>query len=287
MAKTATLHKESIGLKVVIYIVCIILAILSLLPFFIMFMNATRSTAEIQSSAISLYSAHPIQNLTRNWKVFNGKSFDPSTGFVNSLIVSTCTTILAVYFSCLTSYALFAYEWKLRDAFFGLIVGIMMIPGTVTMIGFYQAAYQVHMTNKLALLIIPAIASPNMVFFMRQYLQASLSLEIVDSGRIDGAGEFMIFNRIVFPLMKPAIATQCIFTFVGSWNNLFLPQILLTKKEKYTLPIEVALLNSDIYQTEYGSIYLGLSLTVIPLLIIYILLSRYIVEGVALGGVKS
>ena len=287
MANTGSLRKESVGLKIVIYVVCIILAILSIMPFLIMFINATRSTAEIQSSAISLYSAHPIQNLTRNWKVFNGKSFDPATGFVNSLIVSTCTTILAVYFSCLTSYALFAYEWKLRDAFFGLIVGIMMIPGTVTMIGFYQAAYQVHMTNKLALLIIPAIASPNMVFFMRQYLQASLSLEIVDSGRIDGAGEFMIFNRIVFPLMKPAIATQCIFTFVGSWNNLFLPQIILTKKEKYTLPIEVALLNSDIDQTEYGSIYLGLSLTVLPLLVIYILLSRYIVEGVALGGVKS
>lgn len=287
MAKTQSLHKESIGLKIVIYVVCIILAILSILPFLIMFINATRSTYEIQQSAISLYSAHPIKNLTNNWKVFNGKSFDPATGFVNSLIVSTCTTILAVYFSCLTSYALFAYEWKLRDAFFGLIVGVMMIPGTITMIGFYQAAYQVHMTNRLALLIIPAIASPNMVFFMRQYLQASLSLEIVDSGRIDGAGEFMIFNRIVFPLMKPAIATQCIFTFVGSWNNLFLPQILLTKKEKYTLPIEVALLNSDIYQTEYGSIYLGLSLTVLPLLIIYALLSRYIVEGVALGGVKS
>lgn len=287
MAKTQSLHKESIGLKIVIYVVCIILAILSILPFLIMFINATRSTYEIQQSAISLYSAHPIKNLINNWKVFNGKSFDPATGFVNSLIVSTCTTILAVYFSCLTSYSLFAYEWKLRDAFFGLIVGVMMIPGTITMIGFYQAAYQVHMTNKLALLIIPAIASPNMVFFMRQYLQASLSLEIVDSGRIDGAGEFMIFNRIVFPLMKPAIATQCIFTFVGSWNNLFLPQILLTKKEKYTLPIEVALLNSDIYQTEYGSIYLGLALTVLPLLIIYALLSRYIVEGVALGGVKS
>jgi multiple sugar transport system permease protein len=126
-----------------------------------------------------------------------------------------------------------------------------------------------------------------MVFFMRQYLQASLSMEIVDSARIDGAGEFMTFNRIVFPLMKPAIATQCIFTFVGSWNNLFVPQILLTKKEKYTLPIEVSLLNGDIYQTEFGSIYLGLSLTVLPLIVIYALLSRYIVEGVALGGVKS
>ena len=287
MAKTQSLHKESIGLKVVIYIVCVILSIMSLLPFIIMFSNATRSTFEIQQSAISLYSAHPIQNLIKNWKVFNGKSFDPATGFVNSLIVSTGTTILAVYFSCLTAYALYAYEWKLRDAFFGLIVGIMMIPGTITMIGFYQAAYKVGMTNKLSLLIIPAIASPNMVFFMRQYLQASLSMEIVDSARIDGAGEFMTFNRIVFPLMKPAIATQCIFTFVGSWNNLFVPQILLTKKEKYTLPIEVSLLNGDIYQTEFGSIYLGLSLTVLPLIVIYALLSRYIVEGVALGGVKS
>lgn len=287
MAKSTSLHKESIGLKVVIYIVCVILSILSLLPFIIMFVNATRSTYEIQQSAISLYSAHPIQNLAKNWKVFNGKTFDPMTGFVNSLIVSTLTTILAVYFSCLTAYALYAYEWKLRDAFFGLIVGIMMIPGTITMIGFYQAAYKLHMTNKLALLILPAIASPNMVFFMRQYLQSSLSMEIVDSGRIDGAGEFMIFNRIVFPLMKPAIATQCIFTFVGSWNNLFVPSILLTKSSKYTLPVEVQLLNGDIYKTEYGSIYLGLSLTVLPLLIVYAILSRYIVEGVALGGVKS
>lgn len=287
MAKSTSLHKESIGLKIVIYIVCIILSILSLMPFIIMFVNATRSTYEIQQSAISLYSAHPIQNLAKNWKVFNGKSFDPATGFINSLIVSTLTTILAVYFSCLTAYALYAYEWKLRDAFFGLIVGIMMIPGTITMIGFYQAAYKLHMTNKLALLILPAIASPNMVFFMRQYLQSSLSMEIVDSGRIDGAGEFMIFNRIVFPLMKPAIATQCIFTFVGSWNNLFVPSILLTKNTKYTLPIEIGLLNGDIYKTEYGSIYLGLSLTVLPLLVVYGLLSRYIVEGVALGGVKS
>ena len=104
--QTTSLHKESIGLKVVIYIVCVILAIMSLLPFIIMFSNATRSTFEIQQSAISLYSAHPIKNLMNNWKVFNGKSFDPATGFVNSLIVSTGTTVLAVYFSCLTAYAL-------------------------------------------------------------------------------------------------------------------------------------------------------------------------------------
>lgn len=283
----SSIERSDKVLRVVIYIVSIFFSILTLFPFFLMFINATRSSAEIQRYAVSFISEHPIQNLQKNWAVFNGKDFHPATGFLNSFIISTGATILNVYFSSLTAYAISAYEWKFRDTFNAIIMAIMMIPGTVTMIGFYQAAYQVHMTNKLALLIIPAIASPNMVFFMRQYLQASLSMEIVDSGRMDGAGEFMIFNRIVLPLMKPAIATQCIFTFVGSWNNLFLPQILLTKKEKYTLPIEVALLNSDIYQTEYGSIYLGLSLTVIPLLVIYILLSRYIVEGVALGGVKG
>ena len=287
MANTQTLHKESIGLKVVIYIVCIILAILSLMPFFIMFMNATRSTAEIQSSAIALYSEHPILNLTRNWKVFNGKSFDPATGFINSLIVSTCTTILAVYFSCLTSYALFAYEWKLREGFNAMIMAVMMIPGTVTMIGFFQMAYKIGLVNKLSALIIPSIAAPMVVFFMRQYLQASLSMEIVQSARIDGAGEFRIFNQIVIPLMKPAIATQAIFAYVGSWNNLFSPMILLTDKNKKTLPVMVSLLNGDIYKKEYGAIYLGLLITVLPLIVVYAFLSKYIVEGVALGGVKS
>jgi multiple sugar transport system permease protein len=125
------------------------------------------------------------------------------------------------------------------------------------------------------------------VFFMRQYLQANLAMEIVQSARIDGAGEFRIFNQIVVPLMKPAIATQAIFAYVGSWNNLFMPLILLTDKTKKTLPVMVSLLNGDIYKTEYGAIYLGLFITVLPLIVVYAFLSKYIVEGVALGGVKS
>ena len=127
-----------------------------------------------------------------------------------------------------------------------MIMAIMMIPGTVTMIGFYQAVYKLGLVNKLSMLILPSIAAPMVVFFMRQYLQASLSMEIVQSARIDGAGEFRIFNQIVVPLMKPAIATQAIFAYVGSWNNLFMPLILLTDKEKRTLPVMVSLLNGDI-----------------------------------------
>jgi len=283
----SSIHRSDNVLKVVIYIVSIIFSIMTLFPFFLMFINATRSSSEIQQMAVSFISKHPIQNLIKNWNVFNGKDFHPFTGFMNSFIISTGSTILNVYFSALTAYAIQAYEWRLRDGFNAMIMAIMMIPGTITTIGFYQAVYKIGLTNKLFMLIIPAIAAPMTVFFMRQYLQASLSMEIVQSARIDGAGEFRIFNQIVVPLMKPAIATQAIFGYVASWNQLFMPLILLTKKQKYTLPIMVSLLNGDIYRTEFGSIYLGLSITVLPLIVVYAFLSRYIVEGVALGGVKS
>ena len=283
----SSIERSDKVLRVIIYIVSIFFSILTLFPFFLMFINATRSSAEIQRYAVSFISEHPIQNLQKNWAVFNGKDFHPATGFLNSFIISTGATILNVYFSSLTAYAISAYEWKFRDTFNAIIMAIMMIPGTVTMIGFYQAVYRLGLTNKLSMLILPAIAAPITVFFMRQYLQATLSMEIVQSARIDGAGEFRIFNQIVVPLMKPAIATQAIFGYVASWNQLFTPLILLTNKKKATLPMMVDLLNGDIYRTEFGSIYLGLSITVLPLIIVYAFLSRYIVEGVALGGVKS
>ncbi len=277
-------NKENRVMKIVIYVVCIFLAILSVLPFWIMIVNATRSTTEIQQHAISL---SPSSYMMNNIKILLGKSFNPVVGFGNSLIISIGATALAIYFSSLTAYAQVAYNWKLRNAFFSFIMVVMMIPAQVTMIGFYQMVYKIHMTNRLSMLILPAIASPTMVFFMRQYLQPTLSMEMVQAARIDGAKEFMIFNRIVLPIMKPAIATQAIFSFVASWNNLFTPLVLLTDQKKYTMPIMVSLLKGDIYKTEYGSVYMGLTLTVLPLIIVYLLLSKYIIAGVALGGVKG
>ena len=286
--KLSSMKRNETILKVFIYIVSIIFSIMTLFPFVMLIANSYKSTFEVQSSTLSLYSEHPFKNLQNNWKIITSKdAFHPAVGFKNSFIVATLSTILNVYFSCLTAYAITAYEWKLRDGFNAMIMAVMMIPGTVTMIGFYQMAYKIGMINKLSVLIIPSIAAPMVVFFMRQYLQASLSMEIVQSARIDGAGEFRIFNQIVVPLMKPAIATQAIFAYVGSWNNLFTPMILLTDKNKKTLPVMVALLNGDIYKKEYGAIYLGLLATVLPLIVVYAFLSKYIVEGVALGGVKS
>jgi multiple sugar transport system permease protein len=266
-----------------VYIICAFLALLSIMPFWIMFVNATRSTPEIQAGISLLPSDHLMQNL----EVLLGKSFDPITGFMNSFIISAGTTLCAVYFSSLTAYALVVYSWKFRQPFFTFIVLIMLIPAQASAVGFYQFMYQLGWTNNHLPLILPAIASPAIVFFMRQYLLGALHFEIVESARVDGSGEFATFNRIILPIMAPAVATQAIFVFVGSWNNLFMPLILLTQKEKYTLPVMVNLLKGDIYKTEYGSIYLGLSLTAIPLFIIYFLLSRYIIEGVALGSVKE
>lgn len=277
-------NKENKVFKVCIYIVCVLLAILSIAPFYIMLTNATRSTTEIQQHAISFL---PSSSLSSNLDILLGKSFDPKTGFTNSFIISVCSTLLAVYFSTLTAYGIVMYEWKAKKAFFGTILGVMMIPAQVTMIGFYQMVYKVHMTNNLLMLILPSIAAPAMVFFMKQYMEPSLSREIIQSARIDGGKEFYIFNKIALPIMKPAIATQAIFSFVSSWNNLFTPLVILTDQDKYTLPIMVSLLRGDIYKTEFGTIYLGLSMTVLPLILVYIVLAKYIVEGVALGSVKG
>ena len=284
MSKKAASRNGSLAYRIFQYIVCILLALLSLFPFIVMIVNATRSSNQIQSHAISFIPSHYIAS---NLKVLTSKTFHPLIGFRNSAIISICATALSVYFSTLTAYSIVAYDWKVKKAFFAVIMAIMMIPATVSSIGFYQFMYKIGMTNNFAALILPAIAAPSTVFFMRQYMIPALPMEIVQSARIDGAGEFRTFNQIVLPLCKPGMATQAIFIFVFQWNNLFMPMILLTNKEKWTMPMMVSQLSGDMYKTEYGAVYLGLLLTVLPIFVIYFLLSKYIIAGVALGGVKE
>ena len=267
-----------------IYVLLITLTIMSIMPFWIMFMNGTRNTPEINANALGLW---PSTHLAKNWEIINSKSFNAMTGFFNSLIISTGATALSVYFSSMTAYSIVAYRWKFRRAFFTFIMAVLMIPSQIISIGFYQMMYSLGMNNNFLPLILPAIAAPSVVFYMKQYMEPALPLEIVQAARIDGAGEFFTFNRIVVPIMKPAIATQAIFAFVQKWNELFIPSVLLTDTEKFTMPQMVNLLKGDIYKTEFGSVYLGLSLTVLPLFVVYFLLSKYIIAGVALGSVKG
>ncbi len=274
----------SFAFKIFQYFVCILLTVMSLFPFVVMIVNATRSSSQIQQHSISLIPSH---YLFSNLEFLKTKTFHPLISFRNSAIISVSATALAVYFSTLTAYSIVAYDWKVKKAFFTVIMAVLMLPATVYSIGFYQFMYKIGLNNNFAALILPSIAAPATVFFMRQYMIPSLPMEIVQSARIDGAGEFRIFNQIVLPLCKPAMATQAIFIFVSQWNNLFMPMILLSDKEKWTMPMMVSQLSGDAYKTEYGAVYLGLLLTVLPIFVVYFLLSKYIIAGVALGGVKE
>jgi multiple sugar transport system permease protein len=206
---------------------------------------------------------------------------------LNSIMISFPATFFTVYFSSMTAYGVYVYNFKLRRLAWSFILGIMMIPMQVSIIGFYKFMIQVGLNDSYIPLIIPAVAAPSTVFFMRQYMKTALPLEIIDAARIDGSGEFYTFNTIAAPLMKPAMATQAIFAFIASWNNLYTPSIILSSSTKYTLPMFVQVLRSEQFRSDYGVIYVGLLLTVLPLFVVYFALSKYIIAGVALGGVKE
>lgn len=269
--------------RTMIYVLCIGLSALSLLPFWLMIVNATRNSQQIQSGV----SLIPSTFLSINWNTLQAKHFDALLGFKNSAIIAFGSTILGVYFSSLTAYGLTVYRFKGAKFLYAMILAIIMIPGQVTGTGFFMFMYQLEWTNSYLPLIIPAIASASTVFFFKQYLEANFQVSLVEAARIDGAGEFYTFNRIVMPIMIPAMATMGIMAVIGSWNNYLTPLMLLSKAEMKTLPMMVKELRGDIYRTDYGSIYLGLTLTALPLLIVYFCLSKYIIAGVAVGGVKE
>ncbi|MCH5286111.1 MAG: carbohydrate ABC transporter permease [Christensenellaceae bacterium] len=269
--------------RTMIYILCTCLSILSLLPFWVMIVNATRNSNQIQQSV----SLIPSSFLSYNWSVLKSKNFDVMLGFKNSAIIAFGSTFLSVYFSALTAYGLTVYKFKGSKLLYSIILAIIMIPGQVTGTGFYMFMYQLGWTNSYLPLIIPAIAAASTVFFFKQYLEANFQISLVEAARIDGAGEFFTYNSIILPIMVPAMATMGIMAVIGSWNNYLTPLMLLTNPNMKTLPMMVKELRGDIYRTEYGSIYLGLTMTALPLIIVYFCFSKYIIAGVAVGGVKE
>jgi len=269
--------------RTMIYVLCTTLCVLSLLPFWIMMVNATRNSQQIQGGV----SLIPSTFLAHNWQVLERKSFNIWVGFKNSAIIAFGATALSVYFSALTAYGLTVYRFKGAKFLYSVILAIIMIPGQVTGTGFYIFMYKLGWTNSYLPLIIPSIAAASTVFFFKQYLEANFQISLVEAARIDGAGEFYTYNTIIMPIMVPAMATMGIMAVIGSWNNYLTPLMLLSDPTMKTLPMMVKELRGDIYRTEFGSIYLGLTLTALPLLIVYFCFSKYIIAGVAVGGVKE
>ena len=270
--------------RFVAYLVLILVSFLCLFWFYVLFINATRSHSELSQG----FTAIPSTHLIDNWVNLKSGTLPIFNGMINSLLISVATAALATYFSTMTAYAIHAYDFKMKKFMFTFILMIMMIPTQVTALGFLQLIDKMHLDNSAIPLIVPAIASPAVFFYMKQYMDSTLPLSLVEAARIDGSGEFRTFNQIVVPLMKPAIAVQAIFSFVGSWNNYFTPALVLHDDVKKTLPILIAQLrNADWLKFDMGQVYMMIAFSIFPVIIVYLLLSRFIVGGVTLGGVKG
>ena len=271
--------------SIVAHTVLIILSFMCLFFFYILIVNATRSHADLQKGFSALPGTYLLENLKN---VANDGTFPMFRGILNSLIVSGCSAAICTYFSALTAYGLYAYDFKLKKIAFTFIMAILVMPTQVTAMGFLRLITNMGMYDSLLPLIIPSIASPAVFYFMYSYLQSSLPLSLVEAARIDGCGEFMIFNRIVLPIMKPAVAVQAIFSFVGSWNNYFVPALVIQSKDKMTVPILIATLRgADYMNFDMGKIYTMILVAIVPIIIVYLLLSKFIIAGVTLGGVKE
>ena len=267
------------------HIVLILLSFMCLFFFYVLIINATRSHGDLQKGFSALPGKYFLENLKN---VANDGSFPMFRGILNSVIVSSRSAALCTYFSSLTAYGLYAYEFKARKVAFTFIMAILVMPTQVTAMGFLRLVTKMGLYDSLLPLIIPSIASPAVFYFMYSYLQSSLPLSLVEAARIDGSGEFHTFNRIVIPIMKPAIAVQAIFTFVGSWNNYFVPALIIQSKSKMTVPILIATLRgADYMNFDMGKIYMMITVAIVPIIVVYLLLSKYIIAGVTLGGVKE
>ena len=288
MSKTKDSYSASLKHRTLVRtIICILFCIVALGPFLLLVMNATRSSDAIKSGISLIPSTHFLENWKNLMVKQNGMQITLQRAALNSLTITVPGTILSVYFSSLTAYGIFVYDFNLKKLAWAFIMAIMMVPSQISIIGFYRFMLDLKLVDTYIPLIIPTIATPAVVFFMKQYMESTLSIEMIEAARIDGSGELHTFNRIIMPIMKPAVATQAIFQFIAQWNNLFTPTIMLTSDSKKTLPMFVQLLSSNQFRTDYGVVYVGLFVTIIPLIVVYLILSKYIVAGVALGGVKG
>lgn len=269
--------------KGILYFLLILLALTCMLPFALMMINATRTGADI----VSGFTFIPGNALKENWEtVFD--YFNLFKGIWNSVLVSVPATLLCAYFSTLTAYGLAFYEFKGNKVIFGAILAFMMIPGQLSLIGFYQLCTKLHLVNSYIPLIIPAIAAPGTVFFLRQYILSSLPKSLIEAARIDGASEIYSFHKIVTPIVAPAVATMGIMAFIGNWNSYLLPMILINKTDKMTLPVMMATLKaSNHINSNQGAIYLSVAISIIPILLVFIAFSKYIISSVSAGAIKE
>ncbi|MEE5992972.1 MAG: carbohydrate ABC transporter permease [Oscillospiraceae bacterium] len=295
-------HAKIMAKSIAIMVVCIILTLICLVPIYILIVNATHSNQELVENPSQFFFGGSLKD---NLNTLTSKlpddaskhlravarqyssAFSIGKGYLNSLIIAGFSTVLTVFFSAMTAYGLTIYDFKLSGAAYTFIIAVMMIPVQVSSAGFVRFMYTLGLVNSFIPLIVPAIAAPAVIFFMVSYMKSSFPAEIVEASRIDGCGELRTFITIALPMMKPAIAVQAIFAFVANWNNYYTQNMIL-KNEKYaTVPIMVSKVLAFDKNTDQGVNFLCISLSILPIVVVYFILSKFIIAGVALGGVKE
>lgn len=271
--------------RLVAYVVLAFLSFLCLFFFYLLIVNSTRSQAQLAEGFRILPQDNFLVNLKNAW---SDASINIPRGMLNSFIVAFSSAVLTTYFSALTAFGIHCYDFRLKKVAFTFILVVMMIPSQISAVGFVKLCNTLNLTNNYIPLIIPGIASPVVFFFMKQYMESILPLEIVEASRVDGASEFYTFNKIVLPILSPAIAVQMIFSFVASWNNFFIPAMIIDKAELKTVPIMIAALRSaDYSKFDMGKVYMLILLSILPVIVVYLLLSKFIISGVSEGSVKG
>ncbi|MBS6500801.1 MAG: carbohydrate ABC transporter permease [Clostridium sp.] len=269
--------------KSLLYIFLIIVSIACLAPFAMMLVNATRSNQEIMSG----FTLIPGSSLKDNWNTM-GQYFNIFQGLGNSLFVSVCVTLLTAYFSALTAYGFAIYKFKGSNIIFTVILVLMMVPSQLGLLGFYDLVNAMGLMDSYIPLIIPAIANPFVVFFLKQYVQSVLPKTVIEASRIDGASELRTFHKIGIPIMMPGIATISITTFIGSWNNYLVPLVLLLSPDKFTLPVMMASMKaSKDISSNMGATYLTVAVSVLPIMIAFMFFSKHIISSISAGSVKE
>lgn len=268
----------------IIYFGLALLVVIAIIPFWIVIINATRDGMDISTQGITIF---PGTSLKANYKILVD-NVNIVRGFLNSLKIATLVTLLSGYFSALTAYAFYMYDFKGKNFLFGMILVFMMIPSQLAFLGYVKWMTQLGLMDTHAALIIPAVASIGTVFFLRAYISSSMGKEIIESARIDGAGELHIFHKIGLPLMAPGVATMSIFTFIGSWNNYLSARVILSSRENETLPMVIASLKAlRIWHQNQGAIYLGFAISIVPIVVVFIFASKYLIENISAGAVKG
>jgi len=271
-----------IGRKITLYFILILVALIMLLPFYMMFVMSTRTTSEIYSFPPYMWFG---TNLLENFKNMN-EEIDFLRSLRNSCIVTVSNVVLVLFFCSIGGYAFAVYDFPGRKVLFAILLGTMMIPFTAGVIPWFIMMSRLHWLNDFKALIIPSAANAFGIYWMRQYCTNNVPTALIEAARIDGCSEWTIFFRVIAPVLKPAYASLGIMQFVNVWNDFMQPMLILRKEKYLTLPLLLRTMVGD-RGTDYGAMMLASTCAVLPLLIIFLCASKLFMSGLTAGAVKE